>query len=325
MEFWSTIGALLRRKRVLLPALLVGLALGVVADKGTPVSYISSTTMVLTTTEYGSSESQDPTLPTNLTNPMLNFNGSLTTTSAILIESMNTKGIRTQLGVAGPTRLVVDDGRSNPNLLGLNGPFLFIEGMSTSPTEAQRVVVEAQKLMRQKLHDWQIALNAPKTTFVSLQDVVPPTAPEPDRGRATKLAIIAFLLGFLLCLGIAYFGHQFRARRRARAARRGPSASDATMGEDGDDSRADRSPSVIEVAAEAVEEDDEDDDEEAEDDDGAATAVVRTAFESKPASAGMPTPLRRNGKANGASGPLENVDLAVVRVPVKLKVRSRNR
>ena len=80
--------------------------------------------MVLTTTEYGGTESQDPAKPTELTNPMLNFNDSLTTTSAILIEAMNTKAVAKQLGVAGSTALVIDDGRTNPDLLGLNGPFI---------------------------------------------------------------------------------------------------------------------------------------------------------------------------------------------------------
>ena len=77
--------------------------------------------------------------------------------------------------------------------------------------------MEAQALMREKLRDWQSALEAPEKTFVSLVDVVPPSAPEPDRGRATKLGLLAFVFGFVLSLGIAYLRHQTRARRRARA------------------------------------------------------------------------------------------------------------
>ena len=70
--------------------------------------------MVLTTTQYGGTESQDPASPTELTNPMLNFNESVKTTSAILIEAMNTKPVATQLGALGPTRLVINDGRPTP-------------------------------------------------------------------------------------------------------------------------------------------------------------------------------------------------------------------
>ena len=91
MEFWSTIVGLLRRPKVVVPILLAALVLGAVAFMGTPVTYVSSTTMVLTTTQYGGSESTDPTEPTPLTNPMLNFNSSLATTSGILIQSLSTK------------------------------------------------------------------------------------------------------------------------------------------------------------------------------------------------------------------------------------------
>ena len=63
MEFWITIVGLLRRKRVIIPAVLVAAALGAAAYLGTPVTYVSSTTMILTTTEYGGTESQDPATP----------------------------------------------------------------------------------------------------------------------------------------------------------------------------------------------------------------------------------------------------------------------
>jgi hypothetical protein len=217
MEFWVTIAGLVRRKRVVIPALLVATALGAAAYVSTPVTYVSSTTMILTSTEYGGTQSQDPAMPTDLVNPMLYFNDSLKTTSAILIEAMNSRRVATELGATGSTMVHVDDGRTNPNLLGLNGPFLYIVGESTSPTEAERVVQEAQKVMRAKLRDWQSALKAPERTFVSLVDVVPPSTPAPSRSRAMKLGLMAFVFGFGLCLGIAYLYHRTRDRRRARA------------------------------------------------------------------------------------------------------------
>ena len=217
MEFWVTIAGLVRRKRVIIPALLVATALGAAAYVSTPVTYVSSTTMILTSTEYGGTQSQDPAMPTDLVNPMLYFNDSLKTTSAILIEAMNSRRVATELGATGRTMVHVDDGRTNPNLLGLNGPFLYIVGESTSPTEAERVVPEAQQVMRAKLRDWQSALKAPERTFVSLVDVVPPSTPAPSRSRAMKLGLMAFVFGFGLCLGIAYLHHRTRDRRRTRA------------------------------------------------------------------------------------------------------------
>ena len=217
MEFWVTIAGLMRRWRVIVPALLVAVALGAGLYVTTPVTYVSSATMILTSTEYGGTQSQDPETPSDLVNPMLYFNDSLKTTSAILIEAMHTKDVATQLGVSGPTTFRVDDGRTNPNLLGLNGPFLYIVGESTSPAEAERVVQDAQTLMREKLQDWQSALKAPERTFVSLVDVVPPSTPAPNRGRATKLGVLGFIFGLGLSLGIAYLRHRTRDRRRARA------------------------------------------------------------------------------------------------------------
>ena len=148
MEFWVTIAGLVRRWRVIVPALLVAVALGAGLYVTTPVTYASSATMILTSTEYGGTQSQDPATPSDLINPMLYFNDSLRTTSAILIEAMHTKDVATQLGASGPTTFRLDDGRTNPNLLGLNGPFLYIVGESTSPDDAKGVVQEAQVMMR---------------------------------------------------------------------------------------------------------------------------------------------------------------------------------
>lgn len=310
MEFWGTIVGLVQRKRVIIPAVLVAVTLGTLAYLGTPNSYVSSTTMVLTTTEYGGTESQDPTSPTELTNPMLNFNDSLRTTSAILIEAMNTKDVAAQLGALGPNRLIVNDGRTNPDLLGLNGPFLYIVGRSTSATEAKRIVVDAQALMRDKLRDWQSELNAPDKTFISLVDVVPPSAPEPDRSRGTKLGILAFLFGFLLSMGIAYFRNQRRARRARAAAAQTVVDTTLPLGEG---RRAPRPPSRSPVL---VPDDEED----------AEPAVVSTAVNKNGDRAAVPTP--RPAKTEPAVVPTtlkRQGELAVVPAPVKIKVRSRNR
>jgi len=230
MEFWSTIVGLLRRPKVIVPVVLAALTLGALAFMGTPVTYVSSTTMVLTTTQYGGSESLNPTEPTPLTNPMLNFNSSLQTTSGILIQSISTREALTELGArGGSTRLIVNDGRTNPGLLGLDGPFLYVEGRSVSRDDARRVVVDAQEMLRKRLSEWQRDLNAPEKTYVSLVDVVSPTAPEVDAGRPIRLGAVAFLLGFLLALGIAYFRHVTRARRRARVTAAAPAGPRPTV------------------------------------------------------------------------------------------------
>jgi hypothetical protein len=329
MEFWSTIGGLIRRKGVIIPAVLVAVALGALAYSGTPTVYESSTTMVMTTTQYGGSESRDPTKPTELTNPMLNFNDSLRTTSTILIQAMNTPDVFKQLGVTrGTTQLIINDGRTNPDLLGSNGPFLYIEGSSTSPEDARRVVVNAQELMEQKLIEWQKGLNAPEKTYVSLVDVVSPTPAQATGGRATKLALMAFLFGFVLCLGIAYFGHQIRARRSARAAvvsnvvdttpppHEGPAK--------GRSRRSSRSPMVDAVGVEEDRSHADIEDVQASQDQAAEPAVV-APMKKKAESDSVPTPLKQAGPSVTPTRLKKKAELAVVRAPVKPKVRSRSR
>lgn len=226
MEFWLTIIGLLRRRSVLIPVLLVAAMSGALAFTVTPPAFVSRATMVLTLTQFGGSESRNPSMPTDLTNPMLNFNDSLVTTSAILINTMNTKEVAKQLGVQGSTKLVVDDGRSDPDLLGLNGPFLHIRVESTSSEAAARIPAQAQALMREQLHDWQTTLDAPKATFIRLVDVVSPSAPEVDRSRPLKYGLIATALGGAVALGCAYVGHRLLQRRppRPTAARSAPAA-----------------------------------------------------------------------------------------------------
>jgi hypothetical protein len=329
MEFWSTIGGLIRRKGVIIPAVLVAVALGALAYSGTPTVYESSTTMVMTTTQYGGSESRDPTKPTELTNPMLNFNDSLRTTSTILIQAMNTPDVFKQLGATrGTTQLIINDGRTNPDLLGSNGPFLYIEGRSISPEDARRVVVNAQKLMEQKLIEWQKGLNAPEKTYVSLVDVVSPTAAKASGGRATKLGLMAFLFGFVLCLGLAYFGHQVRARRSARAAvvsnvvdttpppHEGPA--------EGRSWRRSRSPMVDAMGDEEDRGHADIEDVPASQDQAAEPAVV-APMKKKAESGSVPTPLKQARPSVTPTRLKKKAELAVVRAPVKTKVRSRSR
>jgi hypothetical protein len=328
MEFWSTIGGLIRRKGVIIPAVLVAVALGALAYSGTPTVYESSTTMVMTTTQYGGSESRDPTKPTELTNPMLNFNDSLRTTSTILIQAMNTPEVFKQLGVTrGTTQLIINDGRTNPDLLGSNGPFLYIEGSSTSPEDAHRVVVNAQKLMEQKLIEWQKGLNAPEKTYVSLVDVVSPTAAKASGGQATKMGLMAFLFGFVLCLGIAYFGHQVRARRSARAAVVS-NVVDTTPPHEGPAKgrswRRSRSP-MVDAVGDVEDRSHADNEDVPASQDQAAEPAVVAPMKKKAEPGSVPTPLKRAGPSVAPTRLKKKGDLAVVRAPVKTKVRSRSR
>lgn len=220
MEFWKVVAALLMRKSVAIPVIGLAVAVGALAFVVTPPRYVSSTTMVLTTPTSGATLSQDPNRPNGLTNPLLNFDTGLKTTSTILIQAMNTPEVGSRLGATGgSTKMTIDDGSSNPALLDNNGPFVYIQVESATPEDAQSVVLEAQQLIRQELVDRQVALNAPPETYIAMTDVVSPTAPEITRAMQMRMTGVGFVGTFLLGMALAYYlyrrkGKQFATDRQ---------------------------------------------------------------------------------------------------------------
>jgi hypothetical protein len=216
MDFWKAILGLARRKVLFIPLLACAIALGLAGYFLTPLHYVSSTTMVLITPALGGTLSQDPTKPIDLTNPMLSFSNNLKTASAILIQAVNTPEAIAEVGApkGGPTKVTIDDGRTNPGLLDNNGPFVYVVGESTSPTEARGVVVRAQKWMRQDLVDEQTTLGAPPETYLTIVDVVAPTTPKVIRTHKIKVGALASMLWLVSGLSVAYAWQRLRDGRR---------------------------------------------------------------------------------------------------------------
>ena len=253
MEFWKVVLGLLRRRLLIFPLLAAAITLGVAGYFLTPLKYIASTTMVLVTPAFGGTLSQNPAHPTDLTNPMLTFNDNLKTASAILIHAMNTRDVAAELGALdGPTDLTIDDGRSNPDLILNSGPFVYIEGESTSRSEAKDVVIRAQKRIRQELIDRQKALSAPPETYITLNDVVMPAIPEVSRANRIKVGGIAFVLSFLMGLSAAYAwqrrnqGAALPIAAALRPTENEQLAADEVRGDE------DASPVVVQLAADEV-------------------------------------------------------------------------
>lgn len=216
MEFWRTLAGLLRHKWVVIPIAAVSMTMGVGAYVATPASYKSSTLLVLTTTQFVNGDTQNPTDPSFRSNPMLNFNDSLITTSNILIQAMKSQDLATRLGANGSTTVQIDDGQSNPDLIGPNGPFIYITVVSSTPEEAERVLAEARTVTEEQLDDWQGALGAPAKTYVKPVEVTPSTSPTVEHGRGVKFGILASVFGIVVMLGGVYARHQMKARRTVR-------------------------------------------------------------------------------------------------------------
>jgi hypothetical protein len=218
MEFWKAILGLARRKYVGLPILGLAVIIAAAAYLFSPAHYVSSTTMVLTIPTSGGTFSQDPSKPTGLTNPLLNFGDGLKTTSAILIQSMNTPEVAQEIGAAGgSTKITINDGSGNAALMGVTGPFVFIQGESSSAEEAQAVVLRAQQRIRDELLNRQKALNAPPITYITMVDVVPPSTPEVQRGAQLQLGAAGLVLTVITGLLGAYGAERLLAARRRKA------------------------------------------------------------------------------------------------------------
>ncbi|MFI6741923.1 hypothetical protein ACIBI9_54215 [Nonomuraea sp. NPDC050451] len=170
-----------------------------------PAHYTTDVSLVLATPVNGGTVPSDKTKQ-GLTNPFLSFNDALKTGASIVILSMNTQDVWTQLGAPkdGPTEITIDDGRSNPNVLDINGPYIYIRVDSESPRQATAVLMAARERVATELFKWQKALGAPANTFITSTDIVPPSTPEADHSVNWQGAIGGALLSLLLGLGIAY-------------------------------------------------------------------------------------------------------------------------
>jgi hypothetical protein len=223
MVFWKNILRLVWKKSVGPPLIALSCLIAALVYFLIPTIYVSSASMVLTAPAAGGTLPTDPTKRAGLTNPLLQFNDGLRTTAGILILAMNSPDVMADLGIVedGPTQLIVNDGRTNPDLLGIstNGPFIYIETDSRSEAAAKEVTLRAQQRIRQELTKRQMALKAPKSTFIWIADVVPPSTPEAKLTGKLTAAAAALILTLLAGFGTAYLVTELRASRRsARAA-----------------------------------------------------------------------------------------------------------
>ncbi|MEU9835226.1 hypothetical protein AB0D67_27140 [Streptosporangium sp. NPDC048047] len=222
MDFWKAVFALVRRRFIGPPLLALSLVAAALAFNLVPTTYVSTTSMVLTTPATGGTLPADPTRPIGLTNPLLQFSDGLRVTAGILILSMNTPEVAAELGLVqgGTTEITINDGRTNPDLLGIstNGPFVYVEVRSRSAAEAQSVVLKAKQRIRKELLTRQQALRAPRSTFISVVDVVPSSTPEAK--ITSKLMAAGGVLFAVLTIGfgVAYGVTEARASGRRRAA-----------------------------------------------------------------------------------------------------------
>ncbi|MFJ2028466.1 hypothetical protein [Streptosporangium sp. NPDC087985] len=217
MDFWGTILVLFRRWYIVMPTFALSLAIAAGIYSTIPTTYISSAVLILTTPTTGGTLPSNPDVPNGLTNPMLNFDNGLSVSASILITVMGTPDMAVELGAVegGDTSFKVTNGSSNLESLA-TGPFLFVEGESASAEGALDIVTRVLARTRRELFDRQQVVKAPRATYITTYEAVPPTTPEAQRGRKLRAVAAAVGVGAVVSLCAAFAAESFGQARRAR-------------------------------------------------------------------------------------------------------------
>lgn len=219
MDFWGTVLVLFRRWYVVLPAFALSVAAAAGVYSTVPTTYTSSAVLVLTTPTTGGSLPSNPRFPNGLTNPLLNFDRGLNVSASILIAAMGTPETAAELGAVegGDTAFAVTNGGSNLESLA-TGPYLFVEGESSSPEAARDIVKRVIARAKLELVTRQRAVKAPRATYITAYEAVPPTIPQAQRGRKLRAVAAAVGVGVAAGLCAAFAVESFVTSRRARRA-----------------------------------------------------------------------------------------------------------
>jgi uncharacterized protein involved in exopolysaccharide biosynthesis len=217
MDFWQTVQVVFRRWYITLPAFLGALGVAALVYGSVPTQYVSTSVILLTTPRTGPTEQTDAKRPSEITNPLLNFEQGLSLSASMLIQALGSPETAASLGTTpdGGTSYRVTNGSTNPELLEA-GPFVFIEGTSTTPQDAQDIVRRVSALAGQELAARQKQLNAPASTYITVTEVVTATTPEPLRVKKLRAAGAAGVLAVLAGLAAAFAFENLATRRQLR-------------------------------------------------------------------------------------------------------------
>jgi hypothetical protein len=175
-----------------------------------PTQYESTGTIVLTAPTAGATTAIDPAKATGPGNPLLDFEGSLTITTQLLIQSLSAPTVAQQIATeGGVSTYQAGDGETG-------GPFVVIVADADSPTQAELTVSLALKYAQNELDARQKNLNAPPSTYIGTQSVVSPTNATTKISGKVRDAGVALVLGVVVSLGAAYGIESWSTSRRRK-------------------------------------------------------------------------------------------------------------
>ncbi|MFI7701650.1 hypothetical protein [Nonomuraea sp. NPDC049480] len=191
----------MRRWYVALPAFLLAVGAAFYAYSTIPVTYKVSAVLVLTAPTSGGVLPPDPDQPVPKVNPLLNFDHGLDVAASMLINVMSTPDMVAAMGVqpGGETTYAVTNGTNNLESLA-TGPLVFVEGESRTPEAATEMTRKAIKRVKQEMDLRQRQVQAPRETYITISEAVPPTTPVPQQGRKLRSSASALGLGVIAAL-----------------------------------------------------------------------------------------------------------------------------
>jgi uncharacterized protein involved in exopolysaccharide biosynthesis len=221
VDFWQTVRVVFRRWYITFPAFLGALGVAALVYGSVQTQYVSTSVLLLTTPRTGPTEQIDSKHPNEITNPLLNFEQGLSLSASMLIQTLSAPEAVASLGISpgGDTSYEVNNGSTNPELL-QSGPFVFIEGTSTSPEDAQDIVRRVSALAPKDLAMRQKELDAPTSTYITVTEVVPPTTPEPLKVKKLRAAGAAGILAVLASLAATFAFESIASHRQLRRSSR---------------------------------------------------------------------------------------------------------
>ncbi|MGX7824068.1 hypothetical protein ACTG9Q_03160 [Actinokineospora sp. 24-640] len=174
----------------------------------TPMHYQSTGILVLTSPSSGPTSIEDK--ETGQTNPLLAFDSSLAISASIVIQSINTPEVVKELGANKPDHTFELSGGNE------GGPFISVVTESASEPGSRELAVSVLDRVRAELAKRQEDLGAAPSTFIGVNEIVPPTAPEALTGGKVRAAGVAMVLGFAACLGAVFGLESYQTRKRRR-------------------------------------------------------------------------------------------------------------
>ncbi|GGN02312.1 hypothetical protein GCM10011609_46410 [Lentzea pudingi] len=211
MDFWGTVRVLRRRWYIALPAVLLTGILALYVYATVPTRYESSGVLVLTSPAAGGRYTAN-TKPEDVVrvNPLLQFDGSLTTTAQILTQILGDPKTAEELAGKGSTSVYT----ANTGPVG--GPLLFITTESDSAESAEGLVGKVLEKTVAELAAQQKALSAPEQTFITAQVLVKPTTASAKIGGKVRYVGAATVVLLLLTLASTFAADSIllKAKRR---------------------------------------------------------------------------------------------------------------